>query len=245
MIASGVLDAADAAAMLDKLSVDAADRVMAALPPNVAERTAALVASDEIRARAAARAVVHLASSHVSGPNCETCIAGREAAILLESANPGGGRLTRGGAHVVATFYFLEPEFDANGDRTAPEGKGHAETRAAGVEPVVAKTVDLGTGAYEIRYEITRAGRYHLELTTAGQSRVLLVTCEPDVLDPPSCAVEAPDTSAAKRWRAGEQLELRVFCRDRFGNAVFPPDAATSSAAARTRESADAAENAP
>jgi hypothetical protein len=245
MIASGGLDAADAAAMLDKLSVDAADRVMAALPPNVAERTAALVASDEIRARAAARAVVHLASSHVSGPNCETCVAGREAAILLESANPGGGRLTRGGAHVVATFYFLEPEFDANGDRTAPEGKGHAETRAAGVEPVVAKTVDLGTGAYEIRYEITRAGRYHLELTTAGQSRVLLVTCEPDVLDPPSCAVEAPDTSAAKRWRAGEPLELRVFCRDRFGNAVFPPDAATSSAAARTRESADAAENAP
>ena len=55
MIASGGLDTADAAAMLDKLSVDAADRVMAALPPNVAERTAALVASDEIRARAVAR----------------------------------------------------------------------------------------------------------------------------------------------------------------------------------------------
>ena len=131
MIASGGLDAADAAAMLDKLSVDAADRVMAALPPNVAERTAALVASDEIRARAAARAVVHLASSHVSGPNCETCVAGAGAALLLESANPGGGRLTRGGAHVVATVYALEPEYDANGDRTAPEGKGHARARPA------------------------------------------------------------------------------------------------------------------
>ena len=237
MIASGGLDAADAAAMLDKLSVDAADRVMAALPPNVAERTAALVASDEIRARAAARAVVHLASSHVSGPNCETCVAGVGAALLLESANPGGGRLTRGGAHVVATAYALEPEYDENGDRTAPEGKGHAEIRASGVEPIVGTTTDLGTGAYEIRYVLTRAGRYHLELTTAGQSRVLAVTCEPDVLDPPSCEVEAPEKNT--RWRAGEALELRVFCRDRFGNAVSPPDAATSSSAAAARSAAE------
>ena len=237
LIASGGLDAADAAAMLDKLSVDAADRVMAALPPDVAERVAALVASDEIRARAAARAVVHLASSRVSGPNCETCVAGVGAAILLESTNPGGGRLTRGGARVVATAYALEPEYDENGDRTAPEGKGHAEIRAVGVEPIVGTTTDLGTGAYEIRYVITKAGRYHLELTTAGQSRVLAVTCEPDVLDLPSCQVEAPDGN--RRWRAGEPLELRVFCRDRFGNAVVPPDAATSSSAALSRSAAE------
>jgi hypothetical protein len=144
--------------MLDKLSVDAADRVMAALPPNVAERTAALVASDEIRARAAARAVVHLASSHVSGPNCERCVAGAGAALLLESANPGGGRLTRGGAHVVATAYALEPEYDANGDRTAPEGKGHVDTRAAGVPAIVGTTTDLGTGAYEIPVRHRKSG---------------------------------------------------------------------------------------
>ena len=240
MIASGGLDAADAAAMLDKLSVDAADRVMAALPPNVAERTAALVASDEIRARAAARAVVHLASSHVSGPNCETCVAGAGAALLLESANPGGGRLTRGGAHVVATAYALEPEYDANGDRTAPEGKGHVDMRAAGVPAIVGTTTDLGTGAYEIRYVIEKAGRYHLELTTAGQSRVVVITCEPDALDPPSCEVVRLDDTANKTWRAGEALELRVFCRDRFGNAVTPPDAATSSGAALTRSTTEA-----
>ena len=240
MIASGGLDAADAAAMLDKLSVDAADRVMAALPPNVAERTAALVASDEIRARAAARAVVHLASSHVSGPNCETCVAGAGAALLLESANPGGGRLTRGGAHVVATVYALEPEYDANGDRTAPEGKGHVDMRAAGVPAIVGTTTDLGTGAYEIRYVIEKAGRYHLELTTAGQSRVVVITCEPDALDPPSCEVVRLDDTANKTWRAGEALELRVFCRDRFGNAVTPPDAATSSGAALTRSTTEA-----
>ena len=84
-----------------------------------------------------------------------------------------------------------------------------AETRAAGVEPVVAKTVDLGTGAYEIRYEITRAGRYHLELTTAGQSRVVVITCEPDALDPPSCEVVRLDDTANKTWRAGEALEAR------------------------------------
>ena len=100
------------------------------------------------------------------------------AALLLESANPGGGRLTRGGAHVVATVYALEPEYDANGDRTAPEGKGHVDMRAAGVPAIVGTTTDLGTGAYEIRYVIEKAGRYHLELTTAGQRRVLAVPCE-------------------------------------------------------------------
>ena len=229
MIASGGLDTADAAAMLDKLSVDAADRVMAALPPNVAERTAALVASDEIRARAVARAVVHLESSFISGPGCETVMAGTEGLVLLESANPGGGRLTRGGAHVVAVLYPLVDEFDEDGVPTTEDGKGFVDQRVntPGSE-INATTTDMATGAYEIRYTCTKSGRYHLELTTAGQSRTLVITCVPDVLDPPSCVVEPP-SGKSQKWRSGETLELRVRCRDRFGNPVFPPDAATSS----------------
>ena len=42
-------------------------KVMAALPPNVAEKTSQHVSSGEIKARAAARAVVHLSSSTLTG----------------------------------------------------------------------------------------------------------------------------------------------------------------------------------
>ena len=58
IIASGGLDASRAAAMLDSMSTEQADAVMAALPPNVAERVAEDVENAEVRARAAARAVV-------------------------------------------------------------------------------------------------------------------------------------------------------------------------------------------
>ena len=221
MIASGGLDAAAAAAMLDKLSVDAADRVMAALPPNVAERTAALVGRDEIRARAAARAVVHLESSFISGRGAETCVAGVEGVVVLESANPGGGRLTRGGALLVATMYPLVAAFDENGTpaESDPE-KGFLDRIDITGVPTEAVSTDLGTGAYEIRYTVKKAGRYHLTLTTAGQSRTCVVSIAPDVLDPTKCLVEPPSATTPK-WRSGETLELKVRCRDRFGNTVY------------------------
>ena len=76
IIASGGLDASRAAAMLDSMSTEQADAVMAALPPNVAERVAEDVENAEVRARAAARAVVHLESSALRGAGATACVAG-------------------------------------------------------------------------------------------------------------------------------------------------------------------------
>jgi filamin len=59
-------------------------------------------------------------------------------------------------------------------------------------------------------------------LTTAGQERAFEVMCLPGPLDPASCVVEQPNLVATP-WIAGEMLEVRVNCRDRFGNPVKPP----------------------
>ena len=75
IIASGGLDASRAAAMLDSMSTEQADAVMAALPPNVAERVAEDVENAEVRARAAARAVVR-GSSALRGAGATACVAG-------------------------------------------------------------------------------------------------------------------------------------------------------------------------
>ena len=222
--------------MLDKLSVDAADRVMAALPqtsPSAPPRSSPR--TDPRASRRARRCAPRLLAR--LRPQLRDVRRRRRRGAPAESANPGGGRLTRrrarrrGGA--------LEPEYDANGDRTAPEGKGHVDMRAAGVPAIVGTTTDLGTARTDpVRHR--KSGPVPLELTTAGQSRVVVITCEPDALDPPSCEVVRLDDTANKTWRAGEALELRVFCRDRFGNAVTPPDAATSSGAALTRSTTEA-----
>ena len=214
MIASGGIDSKRAAALLDSLPVDEADKVMAALPPNVAEKTAAHVSSGEVKARAAARAVVHLASSTISGKNRESCVAGELATFTLESANPGGGRIARGGAHVVCTVSPSSSSGDERGRRRAKSSE-KAKTVEATVE-------DLQNGVYEVSFTLTAAGVHAVSLTTAGQERTFELMCHPAALDPASCVVEPPDVSSAP-WVAGEMLEVKVSCRDRFGNPVIPP----------------------
>ena len=88
IIASGGIPAEDAGSMLDALPLDAADKVMAALPPDVADKAAAHVTSDEIRERAAARAVVHLPSSTLEGDGAERCVAGVEASPKRHADTP-------------------------------------------------------------------------------------------------------------------------------------------------------------
>ena len=245
IISSGGIDVERAAAMLDALDVDAADKVMAALPPNVAERASEFVVSGEIKARAAARAVVHLESSHVSGAGSETCVAGHDAKITLVSANPGGGLLSKGGAHVLCHLYPLESLDDDERERSAADPFADPFAAASAPAPVrlrarrgrvpgapstAAVVEDLGNGKYDIRYRLVRSGHYEVELSTAGQTRVFVVECVPDALDPESCEVIAPDPSS--RWRAGTPLEVRVVCRDAHGNPVRPPTAEEQKAAA-------------
>ena len=216
--------------MLDSMSTEQADAVMAALPPNVAERVAEDVENAEVRARAAARAVVHLESSALRGAGATACVAGERATLVLDSANPGGGKLSRGGAVVRCVLYPLEAIKDSSVSKNNASGESniqYARIRGASVE---AEVTDAGTGSYEISYRLVRAGAYDAELTTAGQSRSFRVTCVAGPLHPESCVVERPD-ARAKPWRAGEVLEVTVRCRDRFGNDVRPPTSAEAEAA--------------
>ena len=230
IISSGGIDVERAAAMLDAMDVDAADKVMAALPPVVAERASEYVVNGEIKARAAARAVVHLESSRVSGAGSETCVAGHDATFTLVSANPGGGLLSKGGAHVLCHLYPLEPPVDETLVDEIPQARLRARRgRLPDAPPTAAAVKDLGNGSYDVRYRLVRAGHYELELSTAGQTRVVVVECAPDELDPKSCEVVAPDPKS--RWRAGTPLEVRVVCRDTHGNAVRPPSAEERKAA--------------
>ena len=237
IIASGGIPAEDAGAMLDALPLDAADKVMAALPPNVAEKAAAHVSSDEIKERAAARAVVHLPSSTLEGDGAERCVAGVEASFRLESANPGGGRIGRGGAIISCVMHLLEPvtheDREDNDDVTDDDdANAHAETakttsasrkRLSFPFPVDARCEDLGNGTYEFTYELQRAGEYQCSLQTAGHEHCVYVTCEPGALDPNSCTVEEPASLVDEPWRAGSPLEVRVNCHDTFGNPIKPP----------------------
>ena len=237
IIASGGIPAEDAGAMLDALPLDAADKVMAALPPNVAEKAAAHVSSDEIKERAAARAVVHLPSSTLEGDGAERCVAGVEASFRLESANPGGGRIGRGGAIISCVMHLLEPvthedrednddvtdDDDANANAETAKTTSASRKRLSFPFPVDARCEDLGNGTYEFTYELQRAGEYQCSLQTAGHEHCVYVTCEPGALDPNSCTVEEPASLVDEPWRAGSPLEVRVNCHDTFGNPIKPP----------------------
>jgi hypothetical protein len=168
-------------------------------------------------------------------------VAGQVAKFDLESANPGGGRIIRGGAHVICTLYHLaRAPIPAPGaaiptsSPAAPAGDGHADATADGSgvtgrrltgrsgAGINASVKDLQNGVYEVTYTLTRAGPHEVVMTTAGQRRVFQVVCLPGLLDPASCVVDQPDL-AATPWTAGELLEVCVRCRDSFGNAVRPP----------------------
>ena len=230
IIASGGIPAEDAGSMLDALPLDAADKVMAALPPDVADKAAAHVTSDEIRERAAARAVVHLPSSTLEGDGAERCVAGVEASFRLQSANPGGGRIGRGGAIISCVMHALEPagahgaELDDADDDTAGESgatKMSTRKRLGFPFPIDARCEDLGDGTYEFYYELQRAGEYQCSLQTAGHEHCFYVLCVPCALDPNSCTVEEP--ASVDGWTAGTPLEVRVNCHDMFGNPIKPP----------------------
>ena len=236
IIASGGIPAEDAGSMLDALPLDAADKVMAALPPDVADKAAAHVTSDEIRERAAARAVVHLPSSTLEGDGAERCVAGVEASFRLESANPGGGRIGRGGAIISCVMHALEPapnsrrRYDDADDDTAGESgatKMTTRKRLGFPFPVEAQCEDLGDGTYEFYYELQRAGEYQCSLQTAGHEHCFYVLCVPGPLDPNSCTVEEPAFVGLDRWTAGVPLEVRVNCHDMFGNPIKPPGTAS------------------
>ena len=143
--------------MLDSMSTEQADAVMAALPPNVAERVVEDVENAEVRARAAARAVVHLESSALRGAGATACVAGERATLVLDSANPGGGKLSRGGAVVRCVLYPLEAIKDSSSKNNASGESNiqYARIRGASVE---AEVTDAGTGSYEISYRLVRAG---------------------------------------------------------------------------------------
>ena len=180
--------------MLDAMDVDAADKVMAALPPVVAERASEYVVNGEIKARAAARAVVHLESSRVSGAGSETCVAGHDATFTLVSANPGGGLLSKGARTFCATCTPSSRSSDEMLVDELPPARLRARRgRLPDAPPTAAAVKDLGNGSYDVRYRLVRAGHYEMELSTAGQTRVVVVECAPDELDPKSCEVVAPD----------------------------------------------------
>ena len=230
IIASGGLDSQRVGRMLDALPTEAADKVMAALPPNVAEKTSQHVSSGEIKARAAARAVVHLSSSTVTGRGKTSCVAGEPAKFSLESANPGGGRITRGGAHVNCTVYLLGPDPATHNPGVNSQSDARVAKRQRISTGLEGDVTDLQNGVYSVTYTATRSGAHEVVLTTAGQEHSLQVTCIAAELDPAHCLVEQPDL-VAKPWLAGDTLQVRVNCRDRFGNAVQPPSPDNQAAA--------------
>ena len=236
IIASGSMDMTFVASVLDDMDADRADRVVAALPPAVAEVLLGLLKSGELVAMAKARGVVSLPLSTIAGTNASECVAGAEAKFSLISANPGGGRIERGGARV--RFAIFEPERDdatptatamAMAPATAPDAsrdasddeegfpvlEGHVATSQGG------EMVDIGNGTYDATYALTRAGTYRVVLTTAGQEISFPIECVPTTLDPPSCEIIAPSEEDLEKWTAGSWLEVRVRRRDRFGNVTM------------------------
>ena len=71
LISSCGLPSDKAGTFLDRVKVDQAENVLAALPPTLAEEAVQKVSSTELKSKTASRTVVHLTSSHISGPGCE------------------------------------------------------------------------------------------------------------------------------------------------------------------------------
>jgi len=211
LISSGGLPSDKAGTFLDRVKVDQAENVLAALPPTLAEEAVQKVSSTELKSKTASRTVVHLTSSHISGPGCEECVAGLETKFIFESTNPGGVRIHKGGATLQCTIHhltFKSQDGTNSVDFIRGEGK-HVQVQ------------DMMNGAYEFPYKLDKAGEYDAVITSAGQTRVVRIRCKPTILDPTQCSVVPVEEGTT--WRAGEVLVVKVLCRDRFGNDVAPP----------------------
>jgi hypothetical protein len=80
---------------------------------------------------------------------------------------------------------------------------------------------DMMNGSYVFTYTVDQAGEYDAVISSAGQTRVVKISCRAAELDPTKCSVEALDEDHV--WSAGDVLFVKVLCHDRFGNAVPPP----------------------
>jgi len=212
LITSGGLPSDKAGSYLDQLKADQAESILAALPPSLADEAVAKISSTDLKAKTAARTIVHLTSSLMSGPGVETCSAGEKTKFVLESTNPGGMRLNRGGAALQCVIYHLIWKAGTSASSKVEYTRGDSK-------PV--EVIDMMNGSYEFNYSVSKAGDYDAVITGAGQTRIVRIACKPVTLDPKMCAVEplAKDVE----WKAGEVLMVKVYCRDRFGNDVAPP----------------------
>jgi hypothetical protein len=212
LISSGGLPADKAGSLLDSVKVDQAENVLAALPPSIAEEAVAKVSSKDLKEKTASRTVVQLTSSLITGPGCEKCSAGVETNFVLESSNPGGVRIHKGGAKMQCTIHHLTM-------RTATDGTNKVEyVRGEGKRVDVE---DMMNGSYVFTYTVDQAGEYDAVVSSAGQTRVVKISCRAAELDPTKCSVEPLDEDHV--WSAGDVLLVKVLCHDRFGNAVPPP----------------------
>ena len=212
LISSGGLPADKAGSLLDSVKVDQAENVLAALPPSIAEEAVAKVSSKDLKEKTASRTVVQLTSSLITGPGCEKCSAGVETNFVLESSNPGGVRIHKGGAKMQCTIHHLTM-------RTATDGTNKVEyVRGEGKRVNVE---DMMNGSYVFTYTVDQAGEYDAVVSSAGQTRVVKISCRAAELDPTKCSIEPLDEDHV--WSAGDVLLVKVLCHDRFGNPVPPP----------------------
>ena len=213
LISSGGLPSDKAGSYLDSLKVDQAENILAALPPTLADEAVAKVSSKDLKAKTAARTIVHLNSSVITGPGSETFDAGLKTKFVLESTNPGGIRLNKGGASLQCMLHQVIWK-KAEDNTMSKIDFFHADGT-----PV--EVTDMMNGAYEFQFSASKAGEYDAIITGAGQTRTVRLSCKPATLDPKMCAVEPlPDNV---EWKAGDVMFVKVFCRDRFGNDVAPP----------------------
>ena len=172
VFAAGALEPDVSAKILDGLDVDVADGIIAALPPANADQICNLVKDDDLRSRAADRAIVVLASSKLEGDGWQKATAGIEAEFIMLSTNPAGKRIFKGGAKINCAVY----ELDIANKRTSKI-------------PIQAKVEDLRDGSYAIRYTCLKASPHELSITCAGQERKARIIVVPGEVDPKSCAV--------------------------------------------------------
>lgn len=211
MVSSGGLPSDKAGTYLDRVKLDHAELVLAALPPTLADEAVQKVSSKELKTKTASRTVVHLTSSLISGPGCEECVAGQETKFIFESTNPGGVRIHKGGASMQCAIHHL----------TFRDGKGTSNLEFKRDVGAPVQVQDMMNGTYEFTYTVDKAGEYDAVITSAGQERVVKIKCKPAALDPSRCEVEQPVVDAI--WKAGEVFTLKVHCRDQYGNDVAPP----------------------
>ena len=237
IFAAGAVEPDIAAKIIDGLDMDIADGIIAALPPANADQICNLVKDDELRNRAADRAIVVLASSKLEGDGWQKATAGIEAEFIMLSTNPAGKRIFKGGAKINCAVY----ELDIANKRTSKI-------------PIQAKVEDLRDGSYAIRYTCLKASPHELSITCAGQERKARIIVVPGEVDPKSCVVldyaitrkEITTASDGKKklkasgdeeknyeiiktplkkyvWRSGDVVEIPMICADKHGNIVPPP----------------------